>query len=99
MRRARSSSGRALPTRATRAQGGRGRGLSGHAWRRSNLERMELLATALEDAGGTAAPRERTARLRALLRDELARSEGELALPRSGREQPVSSSSRPRPTR
>ncbi|MEY2513476.1 MAG: hypothetical protein QOJ89_834 [bacterium] len=50
---------------------------------------MESLATALDDAGGTAAPRERTARLRALLRDELARSGGELALPRSGREQPV----------
>jgi hypothetical protein len=50
---------------------------------------MELLATALEDAGGTAAPRERTARLRALLRDELARSDRELGLTRSGREQPV----------
>jgi hypothetical protein len=50
---------------------------------------MDVLATALEDAGGTAAPRERTARLRGLLRDDLARSERELALPRSGREQPV----------
>ncbi len=50
---------------------------------------MHLLATALEDAGGTAAPRERVARLRALLHDDLARSERELALPRSGREQPV----------
>ena len=38
---------------------------------------MHLLATALEDAGGTAAPRERVAQLRALLRDELARSERE----------------------
>ena len=47
------------------------------------------LATALEEAGGTAAPRERVARLRALLRDELARSDRELALPRSGREEPV----------
>jgi hypothetical protein len=50
---------------------------------------MHALATALEDAGGTAAPRERIAQLRALLRDDLARSERELALPRSGREQPV----------
>ena len=50
---------------------------------------MHLFATALEDAGGTAAPRERVAQLRALLRDDLARSERELALPRSGREQPV----------
>ena len=50
---------------------------------------MYPLATALEDAGGTAAPRDRLAQLRSLLRDELARSERELALPRSGREQPV----------
>lgn len=50
---------------------------------------MHPLATALEDAGGTAAPRERVAQLRALLHDELARSERELALPRSGREDPV----------
>ena len=50
---------------------------------------MQQLATALEDAGGTGAPRERTAHLRALLRDELARSDRELGLPRSGREQPV----------
>src|SRR5436305_8764197 len=50
---------------------------------------MDPLATALEDAGGTAAPRERIARLRALLREDLSRSERELALPRSGREQPV----------
>ena len=47
---------------------------------------MHPLATALEEAGGTAAPRERVAQLRALLRDELARSERELALARSGRE-------------
>jgi hypothetical protein len=50
---------------------------------------MSLLATTLEEAGGTAAPRERSAQLRALLRDELQRSEAELALPRSGREHPV----------
>ncbi len=50
---------------------------------------MSLLATALQDAGGVDAPRERGARLRALLRDELARSQQELALARSGREQPV----------
>ena len=50
---------------------------------------MQQFAIALEDAGGTAAPRERSAQLRALLRDELARSERELALARSGREQPV----------
>ena len=51
---------------------------------------MHALATALEDAGGTAAPRERSSQLRALLLDDLARSERELGLPRSGREQPVS---------
>jgi hypothetical protein len=50
---------------------------------------MYPLATALEEAGGTAAPRERVAQLRALLREELARSERELTLPRSGREHPV----------
>jgi hypothetical protein len=50
---------------------------------------MSPLATALDDAGGTAAPLERSAQLRALLRDELARSEAELALARSGRESPV----------
>ena len=50
---------------------------------------MQPLAIALEDAGGTAAPRERSAQLRALLHGELARSERELALARSGREQPV----------
>jgi hypothetical protein len=50
---------------------------------------MHALAMALEDAGGTAAPRDRVARLRALLRDDLARSERELGLARSGREQPV----------
>ena len=50
---------------------------------------MSLLATTLEDAGGTAAPRERSAQLRALVRDELARSARELGLARSGREEPV----------
>ncbi|MEA2154653.1 MAG: hypothetical protein QOE11_793 [Solirubrobacteraceae bacterium] len=50
---------------------------------------MSLFATTLEDAGGTAAPRERSAQLRALLRDELARSQAELGLARSGREEPV----------
>ena len=50
---------------------------------------MGQLADALEDSGGTGAPRERSAQLRGLLRDELARSERELALPRSGREDPV----------
>jgi hypothetical protein len=50
---------------------------------------MTLLVTALDDAGGIAAPLERSAQLRTLLRDELERSQAELALPRSGREQPV----------
>ena len=50
---------------------------------------MSQLATALHDAGGTAAPRERGAQLRALLHDELARSERELGLARSGRAEPV----------
>jgi hypothetical protein len=51
---------------------------------------VSLLAITLDDAGGTAAPRERRGQLRALLRDELTRSESELALARSGREEPVS---------
>ena len=50
---------------------------------------MSQLADALEDAGGTAAPRERSARLRDLLREELSRSARELSLPRSGRDEPV----------
>ena len=50
---------------------------------------MSPLANALEEAGGTAAPRERSAHLRALLRFELARSARELELPRSGRDEPV----------
>ena len=50
---------------------------------------MSLLSSALHEAGGTAAPRERGAQLRALLRDELDRSERELGLARSGRAEPV----------
>jgi hypothetical protein len=50
---------------------------------------MSQLAIALDDAGGTGAPRERSAQLRDLLRDELSRSTRELALPRSGRDDPV----------
>ncbi|MGI8731484.1 MAG: hypothetical protein ACR2LK_16125 [Solirubrobacteraceae bacterium] len=50
---------------------------------------MHPFASALEDAGGTAAPRERIAQLRTLLRDDLARSEQEIARSRSGRERPV----------
>ena len=50
---------------------------------------MSQLATALQDAGGPAAPRERSAQLRDLLRDELLRSARELALSRSGRDEPV----------
>ncbi|HEX8159494.1 MAG TPA: hypothetical protein VF526_19080 [Solirubrobacteraceae bacterium] len=50
---------------------------------------MNALASALQDAGGAAAPRERAGQLRGLLREELARSERELNLPRSGRGEPV----------
>lgn len=50
---------------------------------------MSAFADALAEAGGIAAPRERGARLRGLLHDELARSERELGLARSGREHPV----------
>lgn len=50
---------------------------------------MQTLTTVLEDAGGTAAPRERFAQLRTLLSEELSHSERELARARSGREQPV----------
>ena len=50
---------------------------------------MSLLESALHDGGGTAAPRELGARLRDLLRDELARSQRELGLARSGRDEPV----------
>ena len=50
---------------------------------------MSLLASALDEAGGAAAPRDRGAQLRGLLHDELERSERELGLARSGREEPV----------
>jgi hypothetical protein len=50
---------------------------------------VSAFADALDEAGGTAAPRERGAQLRTLLREELARSERELGLTRSGREHPV----------
>ncbi len=50
---------------------------------------MSLLVTALQESGGASAPRERAAQLRGLLGDELARSERELGLARSGREEPV----------
>lgn len=50
---------------------------------------MSRFAIALEDAGGVAAPRERSAQLRDLLREELLRSARELALARSGRGEPV----------
>ena len=50
---------------------------------------MSQLAIALEEAGGTTAGRERSSQLRNLLRDELLRSTRELALPRSGRDEPV----------
>ncbi|HVF78762.1 MAG TPA: hypothetical protein VNA28_10725 [Solirubrobacteraceae bacterium] len=50
---------------------------------------MSQLSIALDDAGGTGAPRERSAQLRDLLRDELSRSTRELTLTRSGRDEPV----------
>ena len=50
---------------------------------------MDDLASALLDAGGARAPRERAAQLRTLLAAELAHGRGELALARSGRERPV----------
>jgi hypothetical protein len=50
---------------------------------------MDELAAALEEVGGVGAPREHAARLRVLLDQELARSERELSLPRSGYEAPV----------
>jgi len=50
---------------------------------------MPALDDALQEAGGSAAPRERGAQLRGLLRGELARSERELGLARSGRDEPV----------
>lgn len=50
---------------------------------------MDALAQALSDAGGVAAPRERSGQLRALLRAEVARSAHELGLPRTGYDVPV----------
>jgi hypothetical protein len=50
---------------------------------------VDDLASALADAGGVHAPRERGAQLRALLGQELAHGARELALPRSGYERPV----------
>ena len=47
------------------------------------------LAAALTEAGGIAAPRDRSAQLRALLADELAHGERELRAARSGYSQPV----------
>src|SRR4051812_7540534 len=50
---------------------------------------MPALADALADADGVRAPRERAARLRALLEQEMARGAAELARPRSGKGDPV----------
>jgi hypothetical protein len=50
---------------------------------------MDDLASALRDAGGARAPRERAGQLRTLLAAELAHGRGELALARSGRARPV----------
>jgi hypothetical protein len=47
------------------------------------------LALALADAGGAAAPREWSARLRELLRAELERGARELGEPRTGRDRPI----------
>jgi hypothetical protein len=47
------------------------------------------LALALADAGGGAAPREWSARLRELLRGELERGARELGQPRTGRDRPI----------
>lgn len=50
---------------------------------------MDDFATALQDAGGVAAPRERAAQLRRLLTGELERGTADLHLARSGYESPV----------
>jgi hypothetical protein len=50
---------------------------------------MDDLASALQDAGGALAPRERAGQLRTLLASELAHGRSELALTRSGRVRPV----------
>ena len=53
------------------------------------METLSELERALADAGGAGAPREWSARLRALLRAELARGARELGEARTGRERPV----------
>jgi hypothetical protein len=50
---------------------------------------MDDLASALLDAGGAHAPRERAGQLRTLLASELVHGRSELGLPRSGRGRPV----------
>jgi hypothetical protein len=50
---------------------------------------MDDLLTALLDAGGAHAPRERAGQLRTLLAGELVHGRAELGLPRSGRDRPV----------
>jgi hypothetical protein len=50
---------------------------------------MDDLVSALQDAGGARAPKERGAQLRTLLGGELAHGRAELGLARSGRERPV----------
>src|SRR5262245_33039334 len=50
---------------------------------------MDDLVSALADAGGTRAPRERAGQLRTLLAAELVRGRAELTQARSGRERPV----------
>jgi hypothetical protein len=59
---------------------------------------MDELGAALEAAGGLAAGPESAARLRTLLADELRRGAAELALKRSGYEQPVTVAVAPGPT-
>jgi hypothetical protein len=58
---------------------------------------MDLLAAALDEAGGVAAAPERAARLRGLLHDELRRGAAELAKPRSGIDAPVTVAIAPAP--
>src|SRR3954470_24038193 len=63
-----------------------------------SLGGMDELGAALEAAGGLAAGPESAARLRTLLADELRRGAAELALKRSGYEQPVTVAVAPAPT-
>src|SRR5687767_4458275 len=58
---------------------------------------MDLLAVALDEAGGVAAAPEAAARLRGLLADELRRGVAELAKKRSGYEAPVTVAVAPSP--